>query len=390
MIPFLDLRGQLAGIRPEIDTALARVLDSGQFVLGDEVAAFEREFAAYCGGGEAVAVNSGTSALHLALLAAGVGPGDEVITVPFTFIATVSAIVQTGATPRLVDIDPAHFTMDPAALEAAITPRTRALIPVHLYGQPADMEPLLAVARRHCLVVIEDAAQAHGAEYHGRRCGSIGDIAAFSFYPAKNLGAYGEGGAVVTTSPEYAATVRMLRDWGQARKYEHRSKGFNCRMDAFQGAILRVKLRHLDRWTEARRTRAAFYGRLLSDSPLRLPVERAGCRHVYHLYTVRVADRDRFQACLRERGVDTGMHYPIPVHLQPAHADLGYRRGEFPESEQAAAEVLSLPMFAELTDGQVEAVAAAVGACARQPDSTPNSRSNAGANSDAYRGAGRR
>jgi dTDP-4-amino-4,6-dideoxygalactose transaminase len=282
-----------------------------------------------------------------------------------------------------VDIEPAHFTMDPAGLEAAITPRTRAIIPVHLYGQPADMEPLLTIARRHRLLVIEDAAQAHGADYHGRRCGSLGDIAAFSFYPAKNLGAYGEGGAMVTTNPEYAATVRMLRDWGQARKYEHRSRGFNCRMDAFQGAILRVKLRHLERWTEARRSRAALYARLLTGSPLGLPVERAGCRHVYHLYTVRVADRDRFQAYLRERGVATGMHYPIPVHLQPAHADLGYRAGEFPESERAAAEVLSLPMFAELTDGQVEAVAAAAGEWARQPSSTPNSQLDACANSPA-------
>lgn len=365
MIPLVDLKAQLGSIRPEIDAALARVLDGGQFVLGDEVTSFEREFADYCGGGEAVAVNSGTSALHLALLAAGVGPGDEVITVPFTFVATVSAIVYAGATPRFVDIEPVHFTMDAAAVEAAITPRTRAIVPVHLYGQPADMEPILALARRRGLVVIEDAAQAHGAEYYGRRCGSMGDLAAFSFYPAKNLGACGEGGAVVTHNAEYASRIRMLRDWGQGQKYEHRLKGFNYRMDAFQGAILRVKLRHLERWTEARRSRAALYGRLLSDSPVRPPVERAGCRHVYHVYTVRVANREAFQACLRERGVNTGIHYPIPVHQQPAHADLGYRGGDFPHSEQAAAEVLSLPMFPELTDAQVEAVAAAVGACAR-------------------------
>jgi dTDP-4-amino-4,6-dideoxygalactose transaminase len=365
VIPLVDLRAQLEGIRPEIEAALGRVLDSAQFVLGDEVAAFEREFAAYCGGGEAIAVNSGTSALHLALLAAGVGPGDEVITVPFTFVATVSAIVYAGATPRFVDIDPVHFTMDPGALEAAITPRTRAVVPVHLYGQPADMEPLLAIARRHGLAVIEDAAQAHGAEYRGRRCGSMGDIAAFSFYPGKNLGAYGEGGAVVTRNPRYAATMRMLRDWGQEQKYEHRLKGFNYRMDGFQGAILRVKLRYLEGWTEARRSRAALYARRLSDSDVRVPAERTGCRHVYHVYTIRVTDRAGTRARLHERGVATGIHYPTPVHLQPAHADLGYGAGDFPASEEAAAQVLSLPMYPELTDAQVEAVAAAAGACAR-------------------------
>ena len=360
MIPLVDLRAQLQAIRPEIDAALARVLDSGQFVLGDEVAAFEREFAAYCGGGEAVALNSGTSALHLALVAAGLGPGDEVITVPFTFVATVSTILYAGATPRFVDIDPVYFTMDPAALEAAITPRTRVIVPVHLYGQPADMDPILAVARRHGLLVIEDAAQAHGAEYDGRRCGSMGDMATFSFYPAKNLGAYGEGGAVVTRNREFADRIRVLRDWGQRTKYEHDMKGFNCRMEAFQGAILRVKLRHLERWTEARRSRAALYRQQLLGSPTPPPAERPRCRHVYHAYTVRVTDRPRCQALLRERGIQTGIHYPIPVHLQPAHADLGYGRGDFPASERAAAEVMSLPMFPELTDAQVAEVSAAV------------------------------
>ena len=365
MIPFVDLRRQLAAIRPEIDAAIGRVLDSGQFVLGGEVAAFEREFAAYCGGGDAIAVNSGTSALHLALVAAGVGPGDEVITVPFTFVATVSTILYVGATPRLVDIDPVHYTIDPRALAAAITPRTRAIIPVHLYGQPADMDPILELARPHGIVVIEDAAQAHGAEYHGRRCGAIADMATFSFYPAKNLGAYGEGGAVVTRNAEYADRIRVLRDWGQRRKYEHQVKGFNYRMEAFQGAILRVKLRHLERWTEARRSRAALYRQLLQGSPADPPVERARCRHVFHVYTVRVSDRARYQDLLRDRGIQTGVHYPIPVHLQPAHADLGYQRGDFPASERAAAEVLSLPMFPELTDAQVEEVTAALGDVAR-------------------------
>src|SRR5688572_28429380 len=271
MIPFLDLKAQYASIKDEIDTAVLGVLASAQYVLGEEVAHFEEEFAAYCGVRHAVAMNSGTSALHLALLAAGVGPGDEVITVPFTFVATVSSIVYTGATPVLVDVEPETLTMDPGALAAAITPRTKAIMPVHLYGQPADMDPILAVARRHGLVVIEDAAQAHGAEDHGRRCGSMGHIAAFSFYPGKNLGAYGEGGAAVTGDPALARTMRMLRDWGAEKKYEHRLKGYNYRMDGIQGAILGVKLRHMERWTEARRSRAAVYDRALAGADVRLP-----------------------------------------------------------------------------------------------------------------------
>jgi dTDP-4-amino-4,6-dideoxygalactose transaminase len=360
VIPFVDLKAQYRSIKPEIDAAVLRVLDSAQFILGDEVTAFEREFAACSGAAECVAMNTGTSALHLALLAAGVGPGDEVITVPFTFVATVSSIVYTGARPVFVDVDPIYLTMDPSLVEAAITPRTRALMPVHLYGQAADMDPLLDIARRHRLVVIEDAAQAHGAEYKGRRCGSLGDIAAFSFYPGKNLGAYGEGGAAVTSNPEYAKTMRVLRDWGQERKYEHRWKGFNYRMDAIQGAILRVKLRHLEAWTEARRSRAALYDRLLADGPVRTPAARGGSRHVYHVYAVRTRERQRLQEVLREQEVHTGIHYPIPVHLQPAHADLGYRAGDFPQAEAAAAEVLSLPLFAELADAEVATVAAAV------------------------------
>ncbi len=255
-VPYLDLKVQYQSIKPEIDAAIAGVLDSCQFVLGAEVAAFEQEFAAYCGAAECIALNSGTSALHLALLAAGVGPGDEVITVPFTFVASVAAVIYAGARPVLVDIDPRSFNMDPAAIEAAITPRTRAILPVHLYGQPADMDPIMEVARRHGLVVIEDAAQAHGAKYKGRTVGSIGDIACFSFYPAKNLGAYGEGGAVTTSNLEYARTIRSLRDWGQDGKYHHVLRGYNYRMEGFQGAILRVKLRHLEQWTEARRARS--------------------------------------------------------------------------------------------------------------------------------------
>ena len=359
-VPLVDLKAQYASIREEITAAVHDVLESGQFILGDQVAAFEREFAAYSGSAEAVAVNSGTSALHLALLAAGVGPGDEVITVPFTFVATVSAIGYTNARPVFVDVDPEYFTMDPSKLEAAITPRTKAIVPVHLYGQPADMDPILDIAVRHGIAVIEDAAQAHGAEYHGRRCGSMGAAAGFSFYPGKNLGAYGEGGAVVSSRPDVVKTVRLLRDWGAPRKYEHTLKGFNYRMDALQGAVLRVKMKHIEAWTDARRSRAALYARHLRDLPMRLPQERPGCRHVYHVYAVRTRERQRLQAALLERGIHTGIHYPIPVHLQPAHADLGYTRGDFPISERLADEVLSLPLYPELTDSQVGAVAAAL------------------------------
>jgi dTDP-4-amino-4,6-dideoxygalactose transaminase len=360
MIPYLDLKAQYRSIKDEIDAAVLRVLDSTQYILGDEVAAFEREFASYCQASETVAVNSGTSALHLALLAAGIGAGDEVITTPFTFVATVAAIRYTGATPVLVDIEPDYFTIDPAKIEAAVTPRTRAIIPVHLYGQPADMAPILDLARRRGLTVIEDAAQAHGADYHGARCGSIAEVAAFSFYPGKNLGAYGEGGALTTTRADIAATCRTLRDWGQERRYEHRFKGFNYRMDGIQGAILRVKLRHLDAWTERRRQVAAWYADALDHDVVRLPQTRPGCRHVYHVYVVRSQTRDALRTSLTAQGIQTGIHYPIPVHLQPAHADLGYTAGDFPVAEGVAREVLSLPIFPELSDGQQDAVAGAI------------------------------
>ena len=360
MIPYLDLKAQYAGIRDEINAAVQRVLESAQFVLGDEVAAFEHAFARYCGATDALGVNSGTSALHLALLAAGVGPGDEVITVPFTFVATVSAICYTNARPVFVDVDPEYYTMDPSRLEAAMTPRTKAIVPVHLYGQPADMDAILEIGNRRGIPVVEDAAQAHGADYHGRRCGSMGAVSAFSFYPGKNLGAYGEGGAVVSSVPHIVKTVRMLRDWGAARKYEHTLKGFNYRMDGIQGAILGVKMKYIEAWTEARRSRAALYALQLQDLPMQLPRERAGCRHVYHVYAVRTRDRQRLQAALLERGIQTGIHYPIPVHLQPAHADLGYARGDFPVSERLADEVLSLPLYPELTDAQVNDVASAL------------------------------
>ncbi len=360
MIPLVDLRAQYRSLRDEILPAVDRVFENAQFVLGPEVKAFEEEFAAYCAARQAIAVNSGTSALHLALLAAGIGPGDEVITVPFTFVATVASVVYCGARPVFVDIDPVTFTMDPARIESRITKRTKAILPVHLYGQPADMDPILEIARLHRLVVIEDAAQAHGAEYRGRRAGSMGAMGCFSFYPGKNLGAYGEGGCVVTGNPEYARTIRMLRDWGAEKKYEHVLKGYNYRMEGVQGAVLRVKLRRLEAWTQARRAHAAEYGRLLGAAGVAIPREVEYARHVYHVYTIRTADRAGMQAKLEASGVQTGIHYPVPVHLQKAYADLGYRAGDFPEAERAAAEVLSLPIFPEMTDEQIATVAGAV------------------------------
>lgn len=360
MIPYADLQSQYRSIKPEIDDAVLRVLDSAQFILGEEVAAFEREFAAYCGATDGVALNSGTSALHVALLAAGVGPGDEVITVPFTFVATAAAIEYAGARPVFVDIDPTTYCMDPEWIETAITPRTKAIMPVHLYGHPADMDPILEIARRRGLVVIEDAAQAHGARYKGRPCGSIAGLAGFSFYPGKNLGAYGEGGAAVTSDPGMAKTMRLLRSWGEERRYEHTLKGFNYRMDGIQGAILRVKLRHLDAWTEARRARAADYARAFAGKGIVIPTEADGCRHVYHVYAVRLRNRDATRAHLQERGIQSGVHYPIPIHLQPAYRDLGYSAGAFPVAERVASEVLSLPMFPEMTSAQVAEVAEAV------------------------------
>jgi len=355
-VPYLDLKAQYRSIKSEIDTAVSMVLESSRFILGEEVASFEREFGNYCGAGECVAVNSGTSALHLALLAAGIGPGDEVITVPFTFVASVAAILYTGARPVLVDIDPRCFNIDPAAIEGAITSRTKAIMAVHLYGQTADMDPILDIARRHELVVIEDAAQAHGAKYNGRRAGTLGDIGCFSFYPTKNLGAYGEGGAVTTNNPDYAKKIRMLRDWGQDSKYHHVLRGFNYRLEGLQGAILRVKLRHLEQWTEARRAIAAKYDQQLAASGLSLPREMPGARHVYHVYSLRTPDRDSFRATLEAQGIQTAIHYAIPVHLQPAYAELGYGKGSFPESEAAANEVVALPIYPELTEAQVKLV----------------------------------
>jgi dTDP-4-amino-4,6-dideoxygalactose transaminase len=360
-VPLVDLKAQYRAIKPEIQAALDGVLESCAFASGPEVAAFEDEFAAYCQNKHAIAVNSGTSALHLALLAAGIGPGDEVITVPFTFVASVAAIYYVGAMPVYVDIHPLSFTMDTTQIEAAITERTKAIMPVHLYGQTADMAPIMEIARRHKLLVIEDAAQAHGAEYRGRRAGSLADMACFSFYPSKNLGAYGEGGAVVTDNAEFSRKIKMLRDWGTERKYEHQIKGYNYRMEGIQGAVLRVKLRHLPGWNEARRSKAAVYGSLLAGSAVGVPVEMPYARHVYHVYAVRTSGRDALQQILAGKGIQSAIHYPIPVHLQEAYREPHYGEGDFPVSEAAARELLSLPIYPELTREQIEYVCAAIG-----------------------------
>ena len=363
-IPLVDLRSQYASIRHEIDAAVARVLESGQFALGPEVDAFEREFAAFCGAGHGVAVNSGTSALHLALLAAGAGPGDEVITVPFTFIATAAAIRYTGATPVFVDIDPHTRTMDVHRVAGAITTRTRAVIPVHLFGHPADLDPLLALARPRGVTVIEDASQAHGAEYRGRRVGGVGDLGCFSFYPTKNLGACGEGGMVVTNDERHARAIRALRSWGDDERHPPSRAGFNCRMEALQGAILRVKLRHLPAWTEARRRIAAAYDRALAATAVSVPAARPDVRHVYHCYAVETPHRDALRRALDEEGIRTGLHYPVPLHLHGSCGDLGGRAGDHPHAEAAAARMLSLPIYPELPEDVPVRVAEAVkGVC---------------------------
>lgn len=353
MIPFLDLPAQYRQIKPEIDAAISRVIDGAQFVLGPEVAAFEERFADYCGARYCVAVNSGTSALHLALLTAGVGPGDEVITVSMTFVATTSAILYCGAKPVFVDIDRDTWTMDPDLVEAAVTPRTKAILPVHLHGLTAEMDPIVAVARRHGLVVIEDAAQSHGARYKGRSAGALGDIGCFSFYPGKNLGAYGEGGAAVTNDPTLARQMALLRDWGQEAKYYHSLPGYNYRMDAIQGAVLTVKMNYIEAWTEARRSVAAQYECSLADCRCQLPRPPSHSRHVYHVYAVRVAHRERVQQALHSAGIGTGIHYPVPVHLQKAYADLGCEPGSLPVTEAVAERFLSLPIYAELRPDQV-------------------------------------
>jgi len=355
-VPFLDLKAQHLLIKDEIAAGLARVLSSASFVLGAEVEAFEKEFAEYCEAKYCVALNSGTSALHVALLCKGIGPGDEVITVPNTFIATAEAISYTGATPVFVDIVPETFNIDVRKIEAAITDRTRAIVPVHLYGQPVDMDPIMEIAREHGLAVVEDACQAHGALYKGRNVGSIGDIGCFSFYPGKNLGAYGEGGALVTDDEEVYRLARLYRDHGSPKKYLHDVIGYNYRMDGFQGAVLRAKLQHLDGWTAARVDHAKRYDELLSEHGVPRARQAEFANSVYHLYVVRVKDRDNVLGSLAADGIGTGIHYPICIHQQKAYSHLGLEKGSFPEAEKAASEVVSLPMFAELKEEQIKYV----------------------------------
>jgi len=361
-VPFVDLKAQYQSIKNEIDGAVARVIESGSYILGPEVETFEKNFAEYVGARSCVGVNSGTAALQLALIAGGIGAGDEVVVPANTFFATAETVSAVGATPIFVDADPVSYTIEVAKIDAAITPKTRAIVPVHLYGQPADLDPIFEIAQRHKLIVIEDAAQAHGAEYKGRRVGALGHIGCFSFYPAKNLGACGEAGAIVTNDANIAHRLRMLRDHGSERKYHHEIVGYNFRLEAIQAAVLSVKLRHLDAWNDLRRQHAARYDDLLKDTGLILPRQMSYARHVYHLYVVQAGARDELQKKLAAAGVQTGIHYPIPIHLQPAYSSLCYRVGDFPETEKQARRVLSLPMFAELTDEQLEAVAAAINA----------------------------
>jgi dTDP-4-amino-4,6-dideoxygalactose transaminase len=357
MIPLLDLKSQYSAVQEPLERAVLDVLRSGDYVLGDPVKRFEKDFAEYCGTADSIALSTGTAALHLALLAAGVGPGDEVITVPLTFVATVSAILYAGATPVLVDVDQVAYTMDPAAFEAAITPRTRAVMPVHLHGRLANMDVVCEIARRHNLIVIEDAAQAHGAEQDGRKAGSFGAMGCFSFYPGKNLGACGEGGAVVTNDPELAAKLRCLRDWGQQGKYNHVLRGYNYRMDTIQAAILGVKLEFLPDWTKARQQIAAAYDGLLSEAAAVQRPELCGLDHVYHVYSVCVKGRDEVRAILAAAGISTGIHYPRPVHLQPAYSELASTPTGYPISERLAEHFLSLPIYPEMTPQQVSTVA---------------------------------
>ena len=367
MIPLVDLKSQYQSIKPEIDEAIGEVLESCQFILGPKVEAFEADFARYCETRFAFGMNSGTSALHLALLAAGVRAGDEVITVSYTFVATVAAILYTGATPVLVDIDPLTCNIDVSKIEAAITPKTKVIMPVHLYGTCADMDPILDIARRHNLIVIEDAAQAHGAEYKGRRAGSMGELGCFSFYPGKNLGAYGEAGAVVTNNEAYVEVIRQLRDHGQSSKYLHERVGYNYRMEAIQGAVLGVKLRHLDEWTAARRKHAEVYLGELADSELRLLAEPPDCKSVYHVFPLFSDRREELREHLHAAGISTGIHYPIPVHLHRGFNNLGYAEGDLPETERVCREVLSLPMYPELASETVMRIVDCVKQFSRRP-----------------------
>jgi dTDP-4-amino-4,6-dideoxygalactose transaminase len=362
-IPLVDLKAQYQSIKPDVDAAIHRILDNTAFILGKEVESFEEAFASYMDCKHAIGVSNGTEALLLPLVALGVGAGDEVITTPHTFIATVEPIVQVGAKPVFVDIDPLTYNIDPDQIESAITERTKAIIPVHLYGQPANMPAIKAVADRHNIPIIEDAAQAHGAEYAGNRVGSWGVMTGFSFYPGKNLGAYGDAGAIITNDNNLAQKLRILRDHGSATKYEHVEIGYNARIDAMQAAILSVKLRQIEAWTERRRQHASAYTQALASLPgVITPAEDANARHVYHLYVIRIpGDRNTTLEHLKDSGIGAGIHYPVPVHLQPALRFLGHKEGDFPNAESAARSIVSLPLYPELTAQQIDAVVNAVG-----------------------------
>ncbi|MGO8731495.1 MAG: DegT/DnrJ/EryC1/StrS family aminotransferase [Terriglobia bacterium] len=359
-IPFVDLGAQHRQLETELQAVVQRVFQRSSFILGPEVERFEVEFASYLNVTSCVAVSSGTAALHLALHALGIGPGDEVITVANTFIATAEAISAVGAKPVFVDVDPIAYTMDPTLVEGAITARTRAILPVHLYGQPADLDPLMAIARRHNLTIIEDACQAHGAQYKGRKAGTLGTAGCFSFYPSKNLGGCGEGGAVVTSDADLAERIRLLRNHGSISKYEHRFPGYNFRMEGLQGAFLTVKLKYLDEWNYRRRMLAQHYDRLFSGSRVVTPAEMPYAKHVYHLYVIQVENREALRRRLNEQDIETGLHYPIPLHLQEAYRSLGCRRGDFPVSEGLAERALSLPMYPDLTFEALERVASPI------------------------------
>ena len=359
-IKLVDLGAQTGTIREEINAAIRRVIDASSFIMGEEVIAFEREWAAFCGARYAVGMSSGSTALHATLLALGIGPGDEVITVPHTFIATAAAIAHVGARVVFVDIDPVSYTMDPSGLAEAVTERTRAVIPVHLYGQPAEMDPIIKIARENGITVIDDAAQAHGARYRGRHMGSLADATCFSFFPGKNLGAFGDAGAVTTDDAELAGKLAMIRNHGRETKYEYLIDGYNFRLDALQAAILRVKLAHLSSWVEARRRNARIYDELLEGVNVETPRETDYAEHAYHLYVVQSDDRNGLRDHCAKRGIATGIHYPIPLHLQPVFRGLGYGEGDFPVTERIASRICSLPMYPELTESQIRRVAQAI------------------------------
>jgi dTDP-4-amino-4,6-dideoxygalactose transaminase len=361
MVPLIDLKIQHRSIAAEVEAAIKNVCDNTAFILSDEMKAFEAEFAAYCGAKHGIGVANGTEALFLALKALGIGEGDEVIVQANTFIATAAAVSHTGATPVFVDCDPQSYCIDPAKVSSAITPKTKAIMPVHLFGHPADMDTILSIARSNGLKVIEDCAQAHGTHHKGKQVGALGDAAGFSFYPSKTLGAYGDAGMVLTNSDEIADKVKLLRDNGRTTWYEHAIIGYNSRLDGMQAAILRVKLRRLEMWVEARRAHAKQYQQLLGDvAGIELPTEKAGARHSYYVYVVRVKDRESFMAALKEKGVGSGVHYPVPLHLQPAYASLGGKEGDHPVAESYAKRIVSIPMFPELTEEQVAEAAQAI------------------------------